>query len=151
MSLRIRTVAVETLISFVIIIQISHGSTKLSVLAQASNDASGKRVTPLYLRRCVSLSSEMSREADISNSWSASCSPNAYTPVHTLVPRSIRENLSINEDISESSNRPSPPETPRMDDLPHLRTECFDGFGSPRADRRIYTKIQTKLYPHLRF
>ena len=153
MSLQICT-AVEAFLLFAIIGQISHGSMEQFVLAEAPNDASGNRLTSSHLRRCVSLSSEMSREAHAGDSCATLSRPKTYTPVHTPVSDSIQVRMStgsMNDDTSETSNRPGPPEISRMDNSLQLRTPRFGGFNSQRAERQIYTKIQTKLYPHIRF
>ena len=89
------------------------------------------------MRRCISLSAEMTHEADVGGD-DASHHASIYCPVHTPAHMKLRKDRWAN---SESSSPRNPSE----------RQSTVTGFGSQHHEHEEYTQLQTQLFPLIRF
>ena len=107
-------------------------------VAQYSNPLSTTfdRNPRTQLRRCISRSSQMSREADIDKTTWTCCDAPAYYPAHSQLPQHHNTN-SVKDDSYDS----------------HYSIDFRSvSLKRPlRQESRIYTQLQTQLFPNIRF
>jgi hypothetical protein len=92
------------------------------------------------LRRCTSRSSQMSREGDIEKATRTCIDAPAYYPVHSQIPTSSQQDCTKVGDFHDSQYAADADVYSS-----HSRKLPF------RQDSRIYTQLQTQLFPDIDF